>query len=46
VLLLGKKACSMQDSDKTISVAIKNYLLWKENEESGNIQQFSQLRYN
>jgi hypothetical protein len=46
VLLLDKESYSMQDSAKTISVATKNYLLWNENEQSANNQQFSQLTYN
>jgi hypothetical protein len=40
-LFPGEEASSMQDSAKTISVAIQNYLRWNENEESGNTQEFS-----
>jgi len=36
----------MQDSAKHISSEIKLYLFWNEKEESGNKQEFSQLRNN
>ena len=45
-VLLSKEAGSMQDSAKTISVAIQYYLLWNAKEEPGNTQQCSQLSYN
>jgi hypothetical protein len=46
VRLLGKGAGSMQDSAKTISVAIKYCVLWNKNEQSGNTWEISQLTYN
>jgi hypothetical protein len=44
VLLIGKETGLMQDSAKTISVAIQNYLRWNENEQSANTAVFK-LRY-